>query len=235
MVQYIETNSYEELSDKAAEKIIEQVQNKPDSLLCLAGGDTPIGTYERMVDAVKNAKLDLSQCRFVGLDEWVGLGAENPASCLSYLNRHLFEPLGIKKEQIVFFDAKAEDLTSELTRINEFVRTSGPIDLSLLGVGVNGHLGFNEPFSSLENEAHIVDLDETTQEVGKKYFNGGETTTQGISLGMKQLLESKTIIVIANGPSKVEAVNALKSGQYDPGKPVSALNQHPNVIAILNI
>ena len=235
MVHYIETTSYDELSEQALVKIIEQVQTKPDSLLCLAGGDTPIGTYEKIVEAVKSGKLDVSQCRFVGLDEWVGLGAENPASCLSYLNRHLFEPLAIKDENIVFFNALAEDLTTELTRINEFVRTNGPIDLSLLGVGVNGHLGFNEPFSSLENEAYIVDLDETTQEVGKKYFNGGETTTQGITLGMKQLLESKTIIVIANGPTKAEAINGLKSGQYDPSKTVSALNQHPNAFAILNI
>jgi len=234
-VQYIDTKSYDELSDQAARKIFEQVQNKPDSLLCLAGGDTPIGTYERMVEAAKSGKIDFSQCRFLGLDEWVGLGEENPGSCLSYLNRHLFEPLGIKKEQIVFFDAKAEDLTAELTRINEFVRMNGPIDLSLLGVGVNGHLGFNEPYSSLENEAHIVDLDETTQEVGKKYFNGGSTTSKGISLGLKQLLESKMVIVIANGPTKLEAIDALKMGKYDPSKPVTAINHHSNGYAILNI
>jgi glucosamine-6-phosphate isomerase len=234
-VHYMETKSYDDLSNQATEKIMEQVRKKPDSILCLAGGDTPLGTYERMVDAVKSGKVDLSQCRFVGLDEWVGLGEENPGSCISYLNRHLFQPLGIKKENIVFFDAKAEDLTAELTRINEFLRSYGPIDLSLLGVGVNGHIGFNEPFASLESEAHIVDLDETTQEVGKKYFNGGSTTSQGISLGMKQLLESKIVIVIANGPTKAEAVEALRKGKYNPSKPVTALNNHPNSYAILNI
>jgi glucosamine-6-phosphate isomerase len=234
-VNYIETKSYEELSDKATEKIIEQVRKKPDSILCLAGGDTPIGTFERMVEAAKRGKIDFSQCRFVGLDEWVGLGEENAGSCISYLNRHLFKPLSIQKENIAFFDAKADDLTTELTRINEFVRTYGPIDLSLLGVGVNGHIGFNEPYASLENEAHIVDLDETTQEVGKKYFNGASTAKQGISLGMKQLLASKTVVVIANGPAKAAAIEALKTGKYDPSKPVTALNNHPNTFAILNI
>lgn len=234
-VYYIETKSYEELSNKATEKILKQVRNKPDSILCLAGGDTPIGTFERMVEAAKSGKADFSQCRFVGLDEWVGLGEENPGSCISYLNKHLFQPLGIQKENIVFFDAKADDLTAELTRINEFVRTYGPIDLSLLGVGVNGHIGFNEPYASLESEAHVVDLDETTQEVGKKYFNGGSTTSKGISLGMKQLLESKTVILIANGPTKAEAIEELRTGKYDSSNPVTALNQHPNSYAILNI
>ncbi|WP_026692316.1 glucosamine-6-phosphate deaminase [Peribacillus kribbensis] len=234
-VNYIETKSYDELSDRAVEKIIEQVQKKPDSLLCLAGGDTPIGTYERLVETAKSRKLDLSQCRFVGLDEWVGLGEESQGSCISYLNRLLFHPLDIQKEKIVFFDAKAKDLTSELTRVNEFIRSSGPIDLSLLGVGVNGHVGFNEPNASLENEAHIVELDDTTQEVGKKYFKGGSTTTQGITLGLKQLLDSKTVILIANGPSKSDAIEAFNKGEYNPAKPVTVLNNHPNTFAILNI
>lgn len=234
-VNYVETKSYEDLSEKAAEIIIEQVNKKPDSILCLAGGDTPVGTYEKMVEASKSGKVDFSQCRFVGLDEWVGLGEENTGSCISYLNRYVFKPLEIQKENIVFFNAKASDLKAELTRINNFVSTYGPIDLSLLGVGVNGHIGFNEPYASLENEAHIVDLDETTQEVGKKYFEGENTVSQGISLGMKQLLESKTVIVVANGSSKAEAIESLKSGKYDASKPVSALNSHTNTFAILNI
>lgn len=234
-LHYIETKSYQELSDKATEKIMEQIRKKPDSILCLAGGDTPIGTFKRMVEAAKSGKADFSQCRFVGLDEWVGLGEENPGSCISYLNRHLFQPLGIKKENIVFFNAKANDLPAELTRVNEFVRTYGPIDLSLLGVGVNGHIGFNEPYASLEGEARIVDLDETTQEVGKKYFNGESTYSKGITLGIKQLLESKTVIVIANGPTKAEAIEALRKGIYDPGMPVTSLSQHPNSYAIVSI
>jgi glucosamine-6-phosphate isomerase len=234
-VNYIETKSYDELSEQATEKIIAQVQEKPDSLLCLAGGDTPIGTFQRMVEAAKSGRLNISQCRFVGLDEWVGINPENPASCYSYLNRYLFEPLSIKKENIFFFNSLAEDLTAEVERVNEFVRTYGPIDLSLLGVGVNGHIGFNEPNSNLEDEAHIVDLDESTQEVGKKYFNGGNTTSQGITLGLKQLLESKTLLVVANGPTKAEAIEALRKGEYDPSKPVTAINQHPNAFAILNI
>jgi len=234
-VNYVETKSYDELSEKAAKIIIEQVKKKPDSILCLAGGDTPVGTYNKMVEAAKNSEVDFSECRFVGLDEWVGLGEENEGSCISYLNRYVFNPLEIQKDHIVFFDAKSEDLNSELTRVNNFVSTYGPIDLSLLGVGVNGHLGFNEPYSSLENEAHLVDLDETTQEVGKKYFEGAKTVNQGISLGMKQLLDSKTVIVVANGSSKVEAIAALKSGEYDASKTVSALNYHSNSYAILNI
>lgn len=234
-IEYKKKDNYEQLSQTTAQIIIEYVVRNPESLLCLAGGDTPIGTYKILVQAHLDGVVNFSKCKFVGLDEWVGLDSKSPGSCRSYLQQHLFDPMHIKEENIYFFHSLSPDLQAELDRINSFVEMNGPIDISLLGVGVNGHLGFNEPYSSIDDNAHIVNLDETTQEVGKKYFGGESTKTQGITLGLKQLLQSKCIIVVASGPSKIPAINALKKGTYKLEMPVTALNGHPNCFIVTAI
>ncbi|MDF2557572.1 MAG: glucosamine-6-phosphate deaminase [Bacillales bacterium] len=234
-IEYLKKDNYEQLSQTTAQLIIDYVGNNPESLLCMAGGDTPIGTYKVLVEAHLKGIVDFSKCKFIGLDEWVGLDPKEPGSCRSYLQNHLFNPMQIKEENIVFFNSISPDLQSELDRINSFLEVNGPIDISLLGVGVNGHLGFNEPYSNIDENAHIVNLDETTQEVGKKYFGGESTKTKGITLGLKQLLQSNLIIVVASHSSKMNAINALKKGEYLPEIPVTALNVHPNCFIVTAI
>lgn len=234
-LRYLNVESYNEMSKQAASIIINHVNENPKSILCMAGGDTPVGTYHELVEAQKSGKADFSQCTFLSLDEWVGLGENDLGSCRKYLNDYLFFPLGIKMENIVFYDAKSTDLEQECRHINQFLEENGPIDISLLGVGVNGHLGFNEPNTNIDNNTFVVDLDDSTKEVGKKYFNGEMNSTKGITLGLKQLLASKIVIVVASGETKKEAIKALKAGEYDASKPVTALNLHPNCFAILDI
>ena len=235
IIDYVNRENYEQLSETTAKIIIDYVTKNPEALLCMAGGDTPIGTYKILVEAHLKGLVDFSNCKFVGLDEWLGLDPKKPGSCRSYLQHHLFDPIHIKEENIAFFNSIADDLQSELNRIDSFVEENGPIDISLLGVGVNGHLGFNEPYSKIDQNAHIVELDETTQAVGKKYFDGEATTTRGITLGLNQLLQSKVIIIVASGATKISAITALKEGKYLPEKPVTALNAHPNCFVILAI
>jgi glucosamine-6-phosphate deaminase len=232
-IKYINSENYNQLSDTTAQIIIDYVVKYPEALLCMAGGDTPIGTYKILVEAHLKGLVDFSNCKFVGLDEWLGLDPKKLGSCRSYLQQHLFNPMQIKEENIAFFNSIAEDLQSEIQKIDSFVEENGPIDISLLGVGVNGHLGFNEPYSKKDQNAHIVLLDKTTQEVGKKYFDGEATATEGITLGLKQLLQSKIIIVVASGATKIHAINALKEGKYLPEKPVTVLNEHPNCFVVM--
>lgn len=227
-IHYKVLKDYEEMSQHAAKKIIEQVNSKPESLVCLAAGGTPTGTLHYLVEAAKRQEVDFSRCHFVGLDEFVGLSREDEGSCHRYINEHFFEPLSISGDQIQFFNAKSEDLKGECDKTDSFIQKHGGIDVLLLGVGVNGHLALNEPYVSKDLNSHVIELDETTKRVGQKYFSQEVQLKKGITIGLKQILEAKTAIVIANGIVKREAIAALLKGTVDEKYPVSVLNLHDN-------
>jgi glucosamine-6-phosphate isomerase len=219
-------DDYAAMSETAANFVIDFVKNKPDALLCFAGGDTPLGTYERLVQSAKAGAVDFGSCRFVGLDEWVGMDKDDFGSCQQTLYTKLFTPLQIDESKISFFDAKADDLAKECRRIDNFIHANGKIDLMILGVGVNGHLGFNEPGVSFDLYSHVIDLDQTTKSVGQKYFNEEKLLTQGITLGIKHILNADTVIVMANGKKKAAAVNGMIKGEVSNQLPASVLQQH---------
>ncbi|MFY0544112.1 glucosamine-6-phosphate deaminase [Brevibacillus sp. H7] len=220
--------SYDEMSKSIAQSIIDFLREKPNALICLPGGNTPLGTYRELVTAAKAGRIDFSRATFVGLDEWVGLGIEDEGSCQHFLYHELFHPLGIKESQIHFFDAKADDLAAECRRIDEVIFRHGSLDLIMLGLGVNGHLGFNEPGVSFENYSHVIDLDNVTKTVGQKYFKEQKELTQGITLGIKHIMEAKKVILAADGPKKAEAVQRAIQGEVTPSMPASVLQTHPN-------
>ncbi|NGQ95963.1 glucosamine-6-phosphate deaminase [Brevibacillus sp. SYP-B805] len=220
--------SYEEMSVNVAQCIIDLVKEKPDALICLPGGSTPLGTYRELVKAVQEGRVDFSRVTFVGLDEFVGLGREDEGSCQHFLFTEVYGPLGIKESQIHLFDAKASDLQAECRRIDELLFRRGPLDLILLGIGVNGHLGFNEPGVSFDSYCHVVDLDEVTKTVGQKYFKEPKQLSQGITLGIKHMLEARKVVLAANGPQKAEAVYQALRGEVTPSLPASVLQTHPN-------
>lgn len=230
----IKTKNYEELSQAASELIIKVLKENPHSLYCFAGGDTPVGTLELLVKAHKEKEINLSDAYYIGLDEWVGLDSFNEGSCLSYMKRNLFDPANIPKEQVHFFNATSEDLEKECNLADEYIKKHGGITLSLLGVGVNGHLGFNEPGTSFESLAHIVDLNDITKKVGQKYFEQDVMISQGITLGIKQLLESKYLILEASGETKKEAVKKLMESKITEDWPVTALRLHTNCTVVLD-
>ncbi|WHY85945.1 glucosamine-6-phosphate deaminase [Neobacillus novalis] len=225
---YAVASDYEGLSKLAAETIIEQVKKKPDSLLCLAAGSTPTGTLNYLAEAAKRNEVDFSNCYIVGLDEFVGLSWEDEGSCYRYVNEFFFEPLNISKDRIHFFKAQVDDLEKECDETDRYIQEHGGIDVLLLGVGVNGHLGLNEPNVSLNLNSHVIELEATTKKVGQKYFSEAKKLEKGITIGLKQVLESKTVVVIANGPLKKEAMAALLKGSVDEKYPVSCLNLHEN-------
>jgi glucosamine-6-phosphate isomerase len=219
---------YDEISRQAAAKIIEQVNNKPASLVCLAAGGTPTGTLQYLVEAAKNKEIDFSQCHFVGLDEFVGLSWEDEGSCYRYINQHFFTPLAISNDRVHFFKANDNDLQKECEKTDSFIQKHDGIDVLLLGVGVNGHLALNEPYVSRDLNSHVINLDETTKRVGQKYFSQGAKLEKGITIGLKQILEAKATIVIANGELKKEAISTLLKREADEKYPVTVLNLHEN-------
>ena len=180
-------DTYETLSAAAADEILKQVKTKPQSVLCLAAGETPRLTYEFLAAAARRDNVDFSRCTFVGLDEWIGIRPDNEGSCAYFLEHNLFIPLGIAGKQIKLFDGLTHDLQKECQSMDTFINSRGRIDLMLVGVGMNGHIGFNEPGVEENLHAHVIDLDETTRSVGQKYFRQSTLLQQGITLGLRHL------------------------------------------------
>ena len=195
---------YEELSKAVGDFVIDYISKKPDSLICFAGGDTPLGLLKYLVNAVNENKVDLSRCKFVGLDEWVGLGRDVKGSCQEMLYNNFYDLIPVPKDQVCFFDGLAEDLDAECKRVDFFISDNGNLDLIVLGIGMNGHIGFNEPNVPVDTYCHVVDLDPVTKEVSVKYFGTALDVKQGLSLGMKTILEADTIILMADSERKAD-------------------------------
>ncbi|MBK7652146.1 MAG: 6-phosphogluconolactonase [Flammeovirgaceae bacterium] len=201
--------NYQLLSEAVADLIIHYVNSKKDALICLASGHTPLGVFEELRLAQQSEKIDLSNCRFLSLDEWIGIDPSDPGSCLSMLQKDCFGPLEIKKDQIEFFHVLISDLEAECERINKLIEVNNGLDIMLVGVGTNGHIGMNEPGTPFNTYAHISTLAEETKTVGQKYFQKTTVLSQGITLGLQHLRESKLPIVMASGIKKAPIIAKL--------------------------
>ena len=218
--------SYADMSVATADFVADKVRVKPKSLLCFPSGDTPTKTLQLLVDYSRSGKVDFSQCQFVGLDEWVGMGKDNEGSCQHYIYSNFFKPLEIPDKNIIFFDAKAADLNTECKKIDAFIFNNGPLDLVLAGVGENGHIGLNEPGSSFEWYCHYLQLEEGTKKVAQKYFSESKKLSQGITIGLQHIMESTTVAVIANGKNKAPVVKKIIEGKITENVPGSVLQRH---------
>ncbi|QMV44029.1 glucosamine-6-phosphate deaminase [Cohnella cholangitidis] len=221
--------NYLEMSSQAAELIINQVRENPNSLVCFAAGNTPLGTFSCLVEAFHGGRINFDQCRFISLDEWVGLGASDEGSCRQTLDRHFFEPCGIKKENIHFFNGTSDELEAECKAMDDLIVAHGTIDLLLLGVGINGHLGFNEPHVDLEQYSHVTDLDSVTKQVSVKYFTERKNVQKGITLGIKHLIQASMVILIADGEKKADIMRKALRHEVTNEVPVTVMQRHPNV------
>jgi glucosamine-6-phosphate deaminase len=225
---------YDEMSKAAADLVVNQVRSNPRSLLSLPSGDTPTGMLAYLVQYVQEGKLDLTQCFFVGLDEWLGLDENMEGSCKHYMYSNLFTPAKIQSEKIVFFDALETDVEQDCERINNFIDERGGIDLMLVGIGMNGHIGFNEPGTDFDSYAHQSTLDGVTTKVGQKYFKEQVTLQSGITLGLRHLKEAKTAVLIASGKNKEEIVAAAMEGPVSADVPASIFQLLPTAQVLLD-
>jgi glucosamine-6-phosphate isomerase len=218
----------DDLARHAARYIADIVTAKPDALICVASGETPILTYRELARLQQQGEVDFGQCRFVGLDEWVGFGPTDEGSCAWFLYRDLFVPLAVRPDQIHYFDAKAADLPAECARIDAVIAANGGLDVLLVGIGTNGHLALNEPGTPFGLGCHVVELTEDTKTVGQKYFSRPTALSRGITVGLRHLTEARAVMLLATGPRKTAILHAALTGPVGETVPASIVQQTAN-------
>lgn len=227
-------NNYTELSVKTAEMIAGIITDKPDALLCFPAGETSVGTFEHLIKLNQTGQISFRQCKIVGLDEWAHLGKMKNENCFSFLKKHLFNYIDYSVENLCFFDGESADLKYECLKTDKFIKENGPVDMILLGAGMNGHLGLNEPGTSFDLYSHIVNLDDTTKTVGQKYFSGKVNLTSGVTLGIKYIMEAKTAILQLNGSRKAQVTRRLIDSEISSEFPASVIKSHLNSYLLMD-
>lgn len=227
-------NDYDDLSKKTAGFIADFINEKPDALFCPTAGDTPAGTYKNLVELSNQGKVDFDGIKFVGLDEWVGMNEKEKGGCKNFVYENLFKPLNINSSNIKFFDACSDNLDGECKKIDNYINENGLIDLMFLGLGMNGHVGLNEPGVDFDSYSHVIKLDPTTKKVCQKYFKEKINLEKGITLGIRHFMESKCVILIASGAKKAEIVKKVVEGNITNEVPASILQLHNNCYLFLD-
>ncbi|TDT56511.1 glucosamine-6-phosphate deaminase [Fonticella tunisiensis] len=233
-MKVVKVKDYEELSKNLGEEVLSYIRSKERKIICLPSGDTPVGAYQYIVKQLDDEDLNSYKSIFVGLDEWANMSREDEGSCQYYMYKYLFGPLGLDSDKIVEFNAKAEDLTNECLKMDKFLKEYGPLDLVVLGIGMNGHLGLNEPGTSFNEYSHVVKLDETTVKIAQKYFTTTKVLDKGITLGLKHFLEAKKMILIASGSKKADIVKRIVEGEIDEEIPATIARLHRNSYLIVD-
>lgn len=231
-MQIIKVKNYDEMSEKALEVVLGVVKNKPDAVLGLATGSTPLGLYAKMIEDHKNNGTSYAQCRTVNLDEYVGLDATSDQSYVYFMRENLFKFIDIKLENTNIPNGKADDTSAECARYNALLSELRQ-DIQVLGIGSNGHIAFNEPGTSFDAVTHVVDLAQSTIKDNSRLFNSiDEVPRQAFSMGLANIMNAKKIVVLANGAGKAYAVGELVNGEVREEVPATILRNHPDCILI---
>ena len=224
---------YNDMSRKAANIVSAQIIMKPNCVLGLATGSSPIGTYEQLVQWYEKGDLDFSEVTSVNLDEYKGLTEENDQSYRYFMEKYLFSKVNINKDQTFLPNGMAEDEQKECEKYDALIHSLGGIDLQLLGIGHNGHIGFNEPDQAFEKQTHCVALQESTIQANKRFFSSiDEVPKYAYTMGIKTIMQSKKILVIVSGEEKAEIVKKAFFGPVTPSVPASILQMHNDVILV---
>jgi len=227
------TADYDEMSDRAAQIVLEAIQKKPDIVLGLATGSTPEGLYERLVQAYKDGRADFSRVVTFNLDEYVGLSPDHQQSYRYFMNEKLFDHINIKKENTHVPDGQAPHLLQECERYEEMIRQAGGIDLQVLGIGREGHIGFNSPGTAFHSRTHVAVLTETTVQDNARFFDSAEEVPRfAVTMGIGSILDARRCVLLASGSAKAEAIKATVEGPLNPLVSASALQFHPDTVVI---
>lgn len=224
---------YQDMSRKAANIISAQVIMKPNCTLGLATGSTPVGTDQQLIEWYKKGDLDFSQVSSINLDEYKGLSPENDQSYRYFMNTNLFNHINIDKTRTFVPNGLEADSQKACNDYNHIITASGGIDLQLLGLGHNGHIGFNEPGEAFERETHCVDLTESTIEANKRFFESEEDVPrQAYTMGIKNIMQARKILVVVSGADKAEILEKVLKGPITPAVPASILQLHNDVTIV---
>ena len=224
---------YDEMSRKAAGIVSAQIIMKPDCVLGLATGSTPVGLYKQLIEWYRNGDLDFFGVRTVNLDEYKGISRENDQSYYYFMHQNLFDHVNIPAGNTHLPDGMEPDSEKECRRYEELIQSMGSVDLQLLGIGHNGHIGFNEPADAFDKLVHCVNLTQSTIEANKRFFaSAEEVPRQAYTMGIQTIMRSKKILIIANGEGKADIVRDAFFGPITPMVPASVLQLHNDVTLV---
>lgn len=234
-MRLIITESYEQMGVEAANIVAGQIYLKPDSVLGLATGSTPVSMYQRLAAVHKSVGLDFSQVTTFNLDEYIGMSPENPQSYHYFMQENFFKHININQDNVFIPDGMAEDMIEEGERYERLIEAKGGIDLQVLGIGQNAHIGFNEPDIKFAATTHKVALDDETIQANSRFFASVKDVPRyAISMGIKTIMMAEHVILLANGKNKAEAVYKAVCGDVTPEAPASILQLHRDVVVIVD-
>ncbi len=229
----IRAKDYQDMSRKAANIISAQIIMKPDCVLGLATGSTPVGTYRQLIEWYEKGDLDFSRVSTVNLDEYRGLAHIDPQSYYYFMQENLFDHVNIDKAATHVPDGTNPDAADACAKHEQIIKSLGGIDLQLLGLGNNGHIGFNEPGAAFEKETHLVDLAESTVRANARFFASiDEVPKQAYTMGIRTIMQAKKILVVVSGEGKADIVSRAFFGPVTPEVPASILQMHPDVTVV---
>lgn len=228
-IKFIICEDKEEAAREGAKIFAEAIREKPDTVLGLATGGTPVGLYKELIRMQKDDGLDFSRVRSFNLDEYLGLSGDHPQSYRYFMNTNLFNHIDINKANTHVPDGKAKDTLNSYRKYEEDIKQAGGIDLQLLGIGGNGHIAFNEPGSPSDSRTRVVDLTEKTIKDNARFFEDeSQVPKKAVTMGIGTILETKKIVLIATGSSKIDALVKTVKGSVSPDVPASFLQNHPD-------
>ncbi len=232
-MKLIVCKNYEEMSAVAADIVADVMKAKPACVLGLATGSTPVGMYQKLIEKNVAGEIDFSQVTTVNLDEYYPIAPENDQSYRYFMNENLFDHVNIDKAKTHVPDGTAADPAAACEAYEEIVAAVGPADIQVLGIGQNGHIGFNEPADALEVKTHVTGLSESTIRANARFFaSESDVPTQALTMGIGTILGAEKIIILANGAAKHGAIQKMLAGGLDTSCPASMLNLHKNVIVV---
>lgn len=235
MVKFVKRQDYDQMSQYAAELIAAQIWMKPDCLLGLATGSTPLGIYQKLIEKHQAGLLDFSKVRSVNLDEYCGLSPEHDQSYHYYMRENFFKHINIDPEAAHVPDGMAEDMEAEGAAYDALIEQLGGIDLQLLGIGNTGHIGFNEPEDSFPTGTHRVRLAQKTIDANSRFFASADDVPRyAITMGLRSIMNARKILLVANGASKADIVKQAFFGPVTPQVPASVLQLHPDVTVVVD-
>ena len=233
-MKVIKVKNYDEMSYEASLVIKELLQKKPNATLGLATGSSPIGLYQNLIKFYENGEISFKDVTTYNLDEYCELPRSHPESYYSFMHRNLFDHVDIKEENINIPCSEGSDLEALCKEYNDKLNAAS-VDLQLLGIGANGHIGFNEPNTPFTQETFIVELTEKTRVDNQRFFNSlDEVPTHAMTMGIANIMRAKTLLMVISGANKADAVKKLVSGVITEEFPASILNKHDDVIVIVD-
>ncbi len=227
-------NDAQEIAVAAADLFVDIINNKNDAVLGLATGASPVPTYNKLIEAYQAGKVSFKDVKTFNLDEYCDLPKDDKNSYYTFMHENLFDKVDVKEENVNFLDGNVADWEQESKRYSDAMAAVGGIDIQLLGIGTNGHIGFNEPADAFTDESFKVTLTQSTIDSNQKYFGDVPMPRYALTMGIGSIMRAKKILLIATGESKAQAIKGMIQGEVTPQLPASVLNEHDDVIVMLD-